>query len=293
MRPRTCPPAALFMLPAVAALAFSTLAYTGTQSRAAHTRAAAPVGYLGFDTNDYPGDAALPALRRTFSFAGFWLNQPPGGATISWDGNREILLRNGFGFLLLFNGRLERQLKNPQHAAVLGSSDATVAVQTALREGFHAGARIFLDQEEGGEMEPAQMSYLLAWIDGVTTAHFRAGIYCSAIPASAGKGHMVITADDIHDRAGTRRIAFFVYNDACPPSPGCATANHPPLPGESGVPFADVWQFAQSPRRHQYTAECSATYNPDGNCYPPGFGHKSVMVDLDSANSPDPSGGRR
>lgn len=142
-------------------------------------------------------------------------------------------------------------------------------------------------------MEPDQLAYVLAWIDGVTAAHFRAGVYCSGIPASAGADGMVSTANDIRRRAGNRRISFFVYNDACPPSPGCAISNHPPAPSQSGVPFASVWQFAQSPRRHQYTAACRATYNRDGNCYPPGVTRSSARIDLDSATSPDPSAGRR
>lgn len=75
--------------------------------------------YLGFDANDYPGDTALPVLRRIFSFAGYWLSQPPGGAAVPWLGKRALLLRDGFGFLVLFNGRLERDLKN--HSAPLNS----------------------------------------------------------------------------------------------------------------------------------------------------------------------------
>ena len=42
--------------------------------------------YLGFDRNDYPGDANLKLLRQTFSYAGFWLNHPPGEATNTWAG---------------------------------------------------------------------------------------------------------------------------------------------------------------------------------------------------------------
>ncbi len=34
--------------------------------------------YLGFDLNEYPGDANLKVLRQTFSYAGYWLNNPPG-----------------------------------------------------------------------------------------------------------------------------------------------------------------------------------------------------------------------
>ena len=74
---------------------------------------APPRTYLGFDANDYPGDAALPALRKTFTFAGYWLNAPPGAKTNSWTGHRAALLQNGFGFLVLFNGRTESQLQPP------------------------------------------------------------------------------------------------------------------------------------------------------------------------------------
>jgi hypothetical protein len=277
---------------AAAAVAVFAAAPIAGKGPANSRRQLVPRTYLGFDANNYPGDAALPMLRNTFSFTGYWLNEPPGGASVPWSGKRALLLRTGLGFLVLFNGRLERDLKNPQRAARLGSFDAALAVQAAIREGFHPGAIIFLDQEEGGGMEPPQMAYLLAWIDGVNAARFRAGIYCSGMPASAGADGMVITANDIRRRAGNRDISFFVYNDACPPAPGCAISNRPPEPFESGVPFASVWQFAQSPRRHQYTAACRATYSRDGNCYPPGGQQSSALIDLDSAVSPDPSGGR-
>src|SRR5262245_6007286 len=34
--------------------------------------------YLGFDRNIYPGDDALPILRKTFAFSSYWLSPPPG-----------------------------------------------------------------------------------------------------------------------------------------------------------------------------------------------------------------------
>ena len=67
--------------------------------------------YLGFDRNDYPGDANLKSLRQTFSYAGFWLNQPPGEKANTWAGKRQAVQSAGFGFLVLFNGRLFSQLK--------------------------------------------------------------------------------------------------------------------------------------------------------------------------------------
>src|SRR6266496_4577387 len=57
--------------------------------------------YLGFDRNDYPGDENLPILRRTFSYAGYWLNNPPGAKANTWAGKRHALGSAGFGFLVL------------------------------------------------------------------------------------------------------------------------------------------------------------------------------------------------
>jgi hypothetical protein len=254
---------------------------------------ASQTSYLGFDSNDYPGDAALPSLRHTFSFTGYWLNIPPGADANSWIGKRSALLKNGFGFLLLFNGRTISQLKSLASAAEAGKADGQTAAALAQQEGFHSGAVIFLDQEEGGRMTDDQNAYILAWIDAVIAGGFRAGIYCSGMPAKEEKGITIVTADDIRAHAGARRISYFVYNDACPPSPGCVYPKNPPPPSASGVPYASVWQFAQSPRRHEFTKRCTATYNPDGNCYAPGAGPGSVNLDLSSSLSSDPSNGRK
>src|SRR5205814_6118717 len=67
--------------------------------------AAAQATYLGFDRNDYPGDGNLKLLRQTFSYAGYWLNNPPGDRSNTWLGKRPALENAGFGFLVLFNGR--------------------------------------------------------------------------------------------------------------------------------------------------------------------------------------------
>jgi hypothetical protein len=65
-----------------------------------------------------------------------------------------------------------------------------------------------------------------------------------------------------------------------------------PIPSESGVPFAEIWQFAQSPRRKDFARMCR-NYNPDGNCYPPGIDPATHLhVDVNTATSPDPSGAR-
>lgn len=246
--------------------------------------------YLGFDRNDYPGDANLKTLRQTFSYAGYWLNIPPGASSNSWAGHRAAVESAGFGFLVLFNGRLYAQLKTVTNAQQLGRSDAVAAAASARREGFPKNAIIFLDQEQGGRMLPEQKAYIFAWVDGITAAGFRAGIYCSGIAAKDDSN--VVTAEDIRQNSSSRQITYWAINDACPPAPGCAFPQKPPSPRGSGVGFAEVWQLAQSPQRKDVAGRCT-NYSRDGNCYPPGTGPaQGLHVDVNSATSADPSQGR-
>jgi hypothetical protein len=246
--------------------------------------------YLGFDLNNYPGDANLKTLHQTFSYTGYWLNPPPGERANTWVGHRAAVESVGFGFLVLFNGRLYAQLKTVANATRLGQSDAASAAAAARREGFPAATIIFLDQEQGGRMLPEQKAYIYAWVDGVTRAGFRAGIYCSGV-AAADDGN-VVTAQDIRENAAGRDITYWVTNDACPPAPGCGFPQRPPSPPQSGIAFAEVWQFAQSPQRKDVAGKCT-NYAKDGNCYPPGVAAgQGLNVDLNSAASSDPSHGR-
>jgi len=264
----------------------------GPSLQAQSTSAPTAATSLGFDRNEYPGDGNLATLRRTFSYTGYWLNTPPGAASNTWLGRRRAVEAAGLGFLILFNGRLDTDLKKLPDASALGKSDAGAAVAAARHEGFPAGAIIFLDQEEGGRMLPEQRAYIHAWVDGVNGSGFRAGIYCSGIAAPEAKGVPVVTAEDIRENAGGRDIVFWVANDACPPSPGCSFPKPAPAPSRSGVAFADVWQFVQSPKRRG-AAACPANYDPDGSCYPPGVARDTrLFVDLNTARSDDPSRGR-
>ena len=246
--------------------------------------------YLGVDRNDYPGDRVMKELRQTFAFTGYWLNSPPGEKRNTWEGHRKAVEELGYGYLLLFNGREYSNLKASGNAARVGRSDAAAAVHSAQREGFPKKSIIFLDQEQGGRMLPEQLAYILAWVDGVTRSGFRAGIYCSGIPFHESKTVSVVTANDIHDHAAGRDIHFFVSNDQCPPAPGCVFPKPAPAPDNSGVSFAEAWQFAQSPQRPEMTAACRQTYARDGTCYPPNIPQDSgLYIDVDTATSPDPS----
>jgi len=268
-------------------------ALNGAYSQTSIPTHPAAAAYIGFDRNDYPGDANLKILRQTFSYSGYWLNDPPGSKTNSWIGKRKTIQSAGFGFLILFNGRTYAETKSAGDAAKLGRSDAAAAFKAARAEGFPRDSIIFLDQEQGGRLLPEQRAYLHAWVDGVTAGHFGAGVYCSGIGAKEGSSVSVVTAEDIRKNAGARKIKYWVVNDSCPPSPGCTVSQTNLTPETSGLAFAEVWQFAQSPKRPDFAKGCRATYNKDGNCYPPNIpATQRLHVDLNVATSSDPSHGR-
>ncbi len=247
--------------------------------------------YIGFDRNEYPGDSALPALRKHFDFAGYWLTNPPGARRNGWLGKRDLLLQQGFGFLVLANGKLDKEiLAAGIKPDALGRRDATAATATATAEHFPLGTILFLDQEEGGRLLPEQMAYLLGWTEAIVAAGYRAGVYASGQVVHE-EATTITTAQDIHAHVAAQHlheIAMWVYEDDCPPAPGC-TLQPPPL-ARSGSPDALVWQYAQSPRRPANTASCAKTYAPDGNCYAGELTH--LILDMNVANSPDPSHGR-
>ncbi len=67
-------------------------------------------------------------------------------------------------------------------------------------------------------MLPEQKAYIFAWVDGIVAAGFRAGIYCSGM-ISADEEKKVVTAEDIRQSAGSRKIVDWASNDACPLHP--------------------------------------------------------------------------
>jgi Domain of unknown function (DUF1906) len=282
----------------LAALSLTIAAGAGAQQSVSAAR-----GYLGFDANEYPGDDLLPALHQQFAFTGYWLTNPPGADHNPWTGKREILRRSGFGFLVVANGRLDKEILKSKKAGkqpgALGAEDATAAIAAARREGFPPQTILFLDQEEGGRLLPEQAGYLLGWTEAVAHSNYLSGVYASGQPVDDGfnpdgKLATITTIQDIRARVAAghlRPIVFWVAQDACPPAPGCVVnPAGPPAPSLSGILDAAAWQFAQSPRRRSITQACAATYNRDGGCYAPGVTH--FQLDLSVSSSPDPSHGR-
>lgn len=283
------------VIPFLIASIFSCSSSTQTGGRALGSARLANGNYLGLDRNLYPGDDTLSAIAKRFSFIGYWLNNPPGTQSNSWLGKRVVLRSHNFGFLVLWNGKLDKEilasLKSGTSATTLGMTDAKDAVQAAKREGFPAGTILFLDQEEGGRLLQEQAAYLFAWTERVTTAGFRAGAYVSGQPVPDGPGKTITTAQNIKDTVSAKHlhpIALFVAQDSTPPSNGC-TVTPPPL-AASGTQGAIAWQYSQSPRRSVVTQAFMKTYANDGNCYVPEL--PGVPLDLDVAQVRDPSEAR-
>jgi hypothetical protein len=285
------PKTATALLCAAALLSAATLLACTISPQTAVVPDTAHHTYLGFDRNSYPGDAALPILRKTFAFTSYWISPPPGEKTNTWLGKRELLRSQGFGFLVLYRGRDSRELKNVKVPQQIGENDALAASEAAKREGFPRDTIVFLDIEEGGRLSPAYHSYIHGWLWNLRD--YRGGFYCSGIPVKEYPHTTITTAEDIFEHLFHKSRAFTIwaYNDACPPSPGCIFPQTPPSPTDSGISYADVWQFAQSPRRKEFTAHCPANYHNDGNCYAPGDTARAWFLDVNSATSPDPSGG--
>jgi glycoside hydrolase-like protein len=244
--------------------------------------------FLGFDRNDYPGDEAMKLLRRDFAFTGYWLSNPPGEKNNLWIGKREFLRSQGFGFVALYRGPDSRELSTQAVAKIKGARDGADAVAHAKTEGFSRGAIIFLDIEEGGRLPDTYHSYLAAWADELARGGNRPGVYCSGIPVKEEPGMGITSADDIRTHA-LRDFTFWVYNDACPPSPGCSTPQDLPGPSKSGIAYAQIWQFVRSPRDKQTARHCRG-YAKDGNCYAAlDIAHR-FHLDVNSATTADPSG---
>ena len=201
---------------------------------------------------------------------------------------------------MLANGKLDKEIKDDDLGPEeLGRKDAAAAIAAAHREGFPEKTVIFLDQEEGGRLLPEQAEYLLAWTEAVAQSPFKPGAYLSGQPVPDGNGPdgkpiTVTTAQDVREQIAAKHlhsVVFWVAQDTCAPAgpaPGCVLP--PPALNQSGTPDADVWQYAQTPRRPELTKSCAKTYAPDNNCY--AGATKDLFLDLNVASSADPSHGR-
>ena len=111
------------------------------------------------------------------------------------------------------------------------------------------------------------------------------------MPALAQSKWTLITADFIRDQIKPAELIYWVFNDSCPPSPGCVTPQELPAPAKSGVAYAQVWQFVRSPRDKETARHCRG-YAKNGNCYAAFDTAHKFHLDLSVATLADPSAPR-
>jgi len=108
------------------------------------------------------------------------------------------------------------------------------------------------------------------------------------MPVDEGRGVSIITADDIRNHIGAREIVYWVFNDACPPSPGCSTLQNSPPLSASGISYARLAIRAISPPQTVHRPLCRHVPHRC-NCYAPGDTTHAWHLDINTATSPDPS----
>lgn len=159
----------------------------------ADPRPVAPRGVPGFDTREYPGDAAMAAWRRDspYRWVGYYLESPCRPRS-TWMGRRAALASDGWGLAVLYVGE-QQWADTASHVApadsVLrcsrrnltaerGTADAIDAEQRAAAEGFAAGSVVFLNVERVEQVGPELAAYIQAWVGTLhERGRFRPGIY--------------------------------------------------------------------------------------------------------------------
>src|SRR5215203_4171 len=134
-------------------------------SAAADVGAGATGRHLGFDTNVYPGDAAMQAWRDAgrYEWVGYYLPAPC-HKDDSWAGTRDQLVRQGWGLAVIYVGQqtwgrtprpfssaAERAARRGEECSAdfvhgsRGAADANDAIARTAAEGFPRGTIVFLD----------------------------------------------------------------------------------------------------------------------------------------------------
>jgi glycoside hydrolase-like protein len=203
--------------------------------------------YLGFDTSDYPGDAAMQAWRENagYDWVGFYLTAPC-HRDASWSGKRDTLEAMGWGLAVVYVGQQTwgktpragaRRSRGSSCAARLvtaeqGKLDAEDAIARTAAEGFPAGTAIFLDLEHMNQVPNAMREYYTAWTERLLDdGRYRPAYYAHTSNAQTVYGDV----RTLLDRRGV---------EADPPFwiAGGSNFGRDRTPQEVGHAFADVWQ---------------------------------------------------
>ena len=205
--------------------------------------------YLGFDLNQYPGDAALPLLRQTFSFSDIGLNAAPEESSNSWRGKREIVSSTASVFCVVQRMQRSANLSPCLTPRRLARAMASLLLRRRVKTSSPLRPLFFSIRRKAAE---CRLSSALIFTRGAMQSAppgFGPASICRGIVVRESARVTITTADDLRDNAGARKIVYFVYNDACPPSPGCAFPRTPPHRKQAARRLRPYGNRLQSPRR--------------------------------------------
>jgi hypothetical protein len=208
-------------------------------------------GVPGFDTRDYPGDAAM---RRWFEaspyrWVGYYLPSPCFTGA-SWTGRRSPLAQIGWGFAVLYVGEQDwsamraapgdtvavaepgARCASVNLTAENGAAHAEAAESAAAADGFQQGTVIFLNVERVERVSPALAAYVRSWSSTMLErGRYTPGLY--AHDHNAAELYAIV-AEEFARRGRVERPRLWVARQA-----GFDPARSP---AESGHPMASVWQ---------------------------------------------------
>jgi hypothetical protein len=203
-----------------------------------------PAGVPGFDTREYPGDAAMAQwrARSPYRWVGYYLSAPCYTGR-SWQGKRSALDRMGWGTAVLFVGEQDwaaggappadsvpARCTRTNVTAARGAADGAEAVAAARAEGFPARTVLFLDADRTDSVSVALRSYVGRWAGAVREGGYVAGLYAHQRNAEPLRAAMR------SEGAGGGSVPLWVASEAG------FDLDRPP--SASGVPDAEAWQGA-------------------------------------------------
>lgn len=237
-------------------------------------------GVPGFDTRDYPGDAVMWRWRDAspYRWVGYYLPAPCYTGT-TWTGRRGALRDMGWGFAVLYVGeqdwramRLARgdtalAVEDPRCSSAhltpeRGAAHADSAAAAAAADGFPSNTIIFLDVERVEAVSPELAAYVRSWFERLLDdGRFVPGLYAHDI--NVEQLYALVEAEFVR-RQRSDRPALWVAKQS-----GFDLRR---APAESGYAVASVWQGAFNTREE--------------------WGGRTLNIDANVADSPDPSRGR-
>jgi hypothetical protein len=234
-------------------------------------------GVPGFDTREYPGDAAMRTWfdASPYRWVGYYLPAPCHTGA-GWSGRRATLQQMGWGLAVLYVGEQDWAamraagdttpvMTGPRCAtenltAARGAEHAADAAAVAQADGFANGTVIYLDVERVERVSPELAAYVRSWVGSLLDdARYLPGLYAHDQNATT---LLTILTEEMLRRQRVERPRLWVAKQA-----GFDVRRSP---SESGYPGATAWQGIFDTRES--------------------WGGVELLIDVNVADTRNPSG---